>query len=77
MGDDDGPAGGADTRLFWMEERISNAMRLKPEKLKALQANADARCASEHLRADPEWRWLGLLRAHGGVSPAHTLRLVC
>ena len=40
MGDDGGPGAGADTRLFWMEERISNALRLKPEKLKALQASA-------------------------------------
>lgn len=43
MGDDDGPAGGADTRLFWMAERVNNALRLKPEKLKAFQGNADAR----------------------------------
>ena len=45
-GDDDAAAPGADTRLFWMEERISNALRLKPEKLKALQASSDARCAT-------------------------------
>lgn len=51
MGDEDGA--GADTRLFWMEERISNALRLKPEKLKALQGNAEARCvgAAQSMRA--------------------------
>ena len=52
-GDDDAAAPGADTRLFWMEERISNALRLKPEKLKALQASSDARCASPPRTAPP------------------------
>ena len=63
MGDDDegtGP-GGPDTRLFWMEERISNALRLKPEKLKALQGNADARYVPP----------MGGGRARGTISAPH------
>ena len=48
MGDeDDAPAGGGDMRMFWMEERISYALRLKPEKLKALQGNAESRCVAD------------------------------
>ena len=43
-GDDDEPAaGGSDARLYWMAQRVGNALRLKPDKLKAFSESGDNR----------------------------------
>ena len=43
-GDDDEPAaGGSDARLYWMAQRVGNALRLKPDKLKAFSESGENR----------------------------------
>jgi hypothetical protein len=74
MGDDGGPGAGADTRLFWMEERISNALRLKPEKLKALQASADARCVRSPTRRPGAFGGASVFAGAGTAAPAGRAR---
>jgi hypothetical protein len=52
MGGDDDDAPGPDDRVFWLQNRVQNALRLKADKLKGFNAGT-SRCAPSPCRYAP------------------------